>query len=66
MLSGAMLTLQLAVSIPTLCLLAFVAGLPIAPTIGALYTLIDRTARTGTVAEAYAGASERYGITWIR
>ena len=53
-LSGALLTLQLAVSIPTLCLLAFVAGLPIAPTIGALYTLIDRTARAGTVAEAFA------------
>ena len=53
-LSGAMLTLQLAVSIPTLCVLAFVAGLPIAPTIGALYTLIDRSARSGTVAEAFA------------
>ena len=59
-LSGAMLTLQLAVSIPTLCLLAFVAGLPIAPTIGALYTLIDRTARTGTVAEAFAWFGPRY------
>ena len=63
-LSGAMLTLQLAVSIPTLCLLAFVAGLPIAPTIGALYTLIDRTARTGTVAEAFAwfGTAVSVGI----
>lgn len=53
-LSAAMLTLQLAVSIPTLCVLAFVSGLPIAPTIGALYTLIDRSARVGTVAEAFA------------
>lgn len=53
-LSGAILALQLAVSIPTLCLLAFVAGLPIAPTIGALYSLIDRSARAGTVAEAFA------------
>lgn len=53
-LSAAMLALQLAVSIPTLCVLAFVAGLPIAPTIAALYTLIDRSARTGTVAEAFA------------
>jgi MFS family permease len=53
-LSLAMLGLQLAVSIPTLCLFAFVAGLPIAPTIGASYTLIDRSARPGTVAEAFA------------
>ena len=53
-LAAAMLALQLAVSIPTLCALAFVAGLPIAPTIAALYTLIDRSARTGTVAEAFA------------
>ena len=63
-LSGAMLTLQLAVSIPTLCLFAFVAGLPIAPTIGALYTLIDRSARAGTVAEAFAwfGTAVSIGI----
>ena len=53
-LAVAMLGLQLAVSIPTLCVLAFVAGLPIAPTIGALYTLIDRATRAGTVAEAFA------------
>ncbi len=53
-LSAAMLTLQLAVSIPALCLFAFVSGLPIAPTIGALYSLIDRSARAGTVAEAFA------------
>jgi predicted MFS family arabinose efflux permease len=53
-LAGAMLALQLAVSVPTLCALAFVAGLPIAPTVAALYTLIDRSAREGTVAEAFA------------
>ncbi len=52
--AGAMLALQLAVSVPTLCALAFVAGLPIAPTVAALYTLIDRSAREGTVAEAFA------------
>ena len=63
-LSGALLSLQLAVSIPTLCLFAFVAGLPIAPTIGALYTLIDRSARAGTVAEAFAwfGTAVSVGI----
>jgi len=53
-LAAALLGLMLAVSIPTLCLLAFVAGLPIAPTIGALYVLIDRSAREGTAAEAFA------------
>ncbi len=59
-----MLTLQLAVSIPTLCVFAFVSGLPIAPTIGALYTLIDRSARAGTVAEAFAwfGTAVSVGI----
>ena len=46
-LAAALLGLLLAVSIPTLCLLAFLAGLPIAPTIGALYALIDRSARAG-------------------
>jgi MFS family permease len=46
--------LQLAFSIPSLCVLAFVAGLPIAPTIAVVYTLIDRSARSGTAAEAFA------------
>lgn len=63
-LSGAMVALQLSVSIPTLCVFAFVAGLPIAPTIGALYTLVDRSARPGTVAEAFAwfGTAVSVGI----
>jgi predicted MFS family arabinose efflux permease len=52
------------VSLPTLCLLAFVAGLPIAPTVAALYTLIDASARTGTAAEAFAwfGTAVSLGI----
>ena len=50
----ALLGLQLAVSLPTLAVLAFLAGLPIAPTVAALYSSIDRTARTGTAAEAFA------------
>lgn len=60
----ALLGLQLAVSLPTLYALAFVAGLPIAPTIGALYMLIDRSARTGTAAEAFAwfGTAVSIGI----
>ena len=53
-LAAAMVGLQLAVSLPTLYALAFLAGLPIAPTVGALYTLIDRSARVGTAAEAFA------------
>ncbi len=53
-LAVALLGLQLAVSLPTLAALAFVAGLPIAPTVAALYSSIDRTARTGTAAEAFA------------
>ena len=63
-LACALLGLQLAVSLPTLYVLAFVAGLPIAPTIGALYTLIDRSARTGTAAEAFAwfGTAVSIGI----
>ena len=52
--AAGMLCFQLAFSIPSLCVLAFVAGLPIAPTVAVVYTLIDRTARTGTAAEAFA------------
>jgi MFS family permease len=64
LLTVALLSLQLATSIPTLCLFAFVAGLPIAPTIGALYALIDRSARSGTAAEAFAwfGTAVSIGI----
>ncbi|MGI8973633.1 MAG: MFS transporter [Gaiella sp.] len=60
----ALLGLQLAVSMSTLYLLAFVAGLPIAPTVAALYTLIDRSARDGTAAEAFAwfGTAVSIGI----
>jgi MFS family permease len=49
-----LLGFQLAFSIPSLCVLAFLAGLPIAPTIAIVYSLIDRSARTGTAAEAFA------------
>jgi MFS family permease len=49
-----MLGLQLAFSIPSLCVLAFLAGLPIAPTIAIVYLLIDRSAPSGTAAEAFA------------
>jgi predicted MFS family arabinose efflux permease len=61
---AAVLGLQLAVSLPSLCVLAFVAGLPIAPTVAALYTLIDRSARVGTAAEAFAwfGTAVSIGI----
>ncbi len=49
-----LLSFQLAFSIPSLCVLAFLAGLPIAPTIAVVYTLIDSSARPGTTAEAFA------------
>ena len=63
-LACALFGLQLAVSLPTLYVLAFVAGLPIAPTIAALYTLIDRSAERGTAAEAFAwfGTAVSIGI----
>lgn len=63
-LAAALLGFQLAVSLPTLYVLAFVAGLPIAPTVGALYALIDRAARRGTAAEAFAwfGTAVSIGI----
>jgi predicted MFS family arabinose efflux permease len=50
----ALVAFQLASSLPTLCAIAFLAGLPIAPTIAVVYTLIDRSARVGTAAEAFA------------
>jgi MFS family permease len=60
----ALLSIQLAGSIPTLCVLSFVAGLPIAPTVAAVYGLIDRTAPRYAVAEAFSwfGTSVAFGI----
>ncbi|HVM69086.1 MAG TPA: MFS transporter [Gaiellaceae bacterium] len=49
--------LVLAPSLATLGLLAFVAGLPIAPAITGAYALIDGVARRGTAAEAFAWIS---------
>ena len=46
--------LVLAPSLPVLAVLAFVAGLPIAPSFAAAYGLLDRVARPGTHAEAFA------------
>jgi predicted MFS family arabinose efflux permease len=46
--------LVLAPSVPVLAVLAFVAGLPIAPSFAAAYGLLDRVARPGTNAEAFA------------
>ncbi len=53
-LAVALVGFQLASSLPTLFVIAFLAGLPIAPTIAVVYTLIDRSAQTGTAAEAFA------------
>ena len=46
--------LAVAPSVALLAALAFVAGLPIAPAFAAAYGLIDRVARRGTQAEAFA------------
>lgn len=49
--------LQLAGSIPAMALLAFVAGVPIAPAFAAAYALVDDTAPAGTATEAFAWLS---------
>ena len=45
-------------------LLHVIAGLPITPTVAGVYTLIDRSARAGTAAEAFAwfGTAVSIGI----
>lgn len=52
----------LAVSLETMALLAFLAGLPIAPAVMAAYGLIDSVARRGTAAEAFAWISTAVGL----
>jgi MFS family permease len=49
--------LLVAWSLPSLAVLAFAAGLPIAPAVTASYALIDAVARRGTAAEAFAWIS---------
>lgn len=55
---------QAAWSIPTLCVVAFFAGLPIAPAVAALYGLVDRVAPPWAIAESFAwfGTSVSLGI----
>ena len=50
----ALLAIAGAWSIPSLCVLAFVAGLPVAPGVAAVYGLIDRVAPRPAIAEAFA------------
>ena len=52
----------LATSLPTMSVLAFLAGLPIAPAVMAAYGLIDSVARRGTAAEAFAWISTAVSI----
>lgn len=52
----------LATSLPAMSVLAFLAGLPIAPAVMAAYGLIDTVARRGTAAEAFAWIST---AVWI-
>lgn len=51
-------------SIPSMFLLAFLAGLPLAPAVAAVYGLIDRVAPTWAIAEAFAwfGMAISFGI----
>ena len=44
----------LAWSLPSMSVLAFLAGLPIAPVVMSAYGLIDAVAKRGTAAEAFA------------
>ena len=44
-------------SLPSMALLAFLAGVPIAPVVMAAYGLVDSVARRGTAAEAFAWIS---------
>jgi predicted MFS family arabinose efflux permease len=65
--STALLVLGLALpllagSLPVMSLLAFLAGLPIAPAITAAYGLIDSVARRGTAAEAFAWIGTAVGL----
>jgi MFS family permease len=52
----------LAGSLPAMSVLAFLAGLPIAPAVMAAYGLIDSVARRGTAAEAFAWISTAVSI----
>ena len=58
----ALLAFQLPWSIPTLCVLAFLAGLPIAPTVAPLYGLIDRVAPPWAIAESFAWFSTAVSV----
>ena len=49
-------------SVPSMSVLAFVAGLPIAPAVMSAYGLIDAVARRGTAAEAFAWISTAVSI----
>jgi MFS family permease len=63
-LAPALALLLVAWSIPSLVVLAFVAGMPIAPTFAGCYSLLDRVAHPGTLAEAFAwiGTSIAVGL----
>lgn len=52
----------LAWSVPSMSVLAFIAGLPIAPAVMSAYGLIDAVARRGTAAEAFAWISTAVSI----
>ncbi len=56
---------EVAWSIPSLCAAAFIAGLPIAPAVAALYGLVDRVAPKWAIAESFAwfGTAIMFGLS---
>jgi MFS family permease len=64
LLACSLLVFQAAWSIPSLCVLAFLAGLPIAPTVAAVYGLIDKVAPSWAIAESFSwfGTSVALGL----
>lgn len=59
---AALALFPLAWSIPSICALAFVAGLPIAPTVAAVYGLIDDVAPRSAIAESFAWFGTAVGL----
>jgi MFS family permease len=60
----ALVAFQIPWSIPTMCIIAFLAGLPIAPTVAPLYGLVDKVAPPWAIAESFAwfGTSVSIGL----
>ena len=58
----ALIAFQIPWSVPTMCVIAFLAGLPIAPTVAPLYGLVDRVAPPWAIAESFAWFSTAVSV----